>query len=98
MGLFNQRKPRRFDHRYMFVDERKDKLRDVERRAKAELGMGAPDRPERERLRGVFLNATRHASSLRRERRLAGGFVLTYGVILVLLVILIAVWKMLLSL
>lgn len=96
MGLFNQRKPRRFSHRYIFVDERKDKLRDVERRAKAELGMGAPDPHRRDRLRGVFLNATRHASS-RRERRLAGGFVLTYGAILVLLVILVAVWKMLLS-
>jgi hypothetical protein len=97
MGLFNQRKPRRFDHRYMFVDERKDKLKDVERRAKAELGMDVSDRPGRERLRGVFLSATRHASS-RRERRLAGGFVLTYGAIIVLLVILVAVWKMLLSL
>lgn len=96
MGLFNQRKPRRFSYRYIFVDERKDKLRDVERRAKAELGMGAPDPHGRDRLRGVFLNATRHASS-RRERRLAGGFVLTYGAILVLLVILVAVWKMLLS-
>lgn len=96
MGLFNQRKPRRFDHRYMFVDERKDKLKAVEQRAKAELGGGGEPPSGHERLRGVFLNATRHASR-RRERRLAGGFVLTYGAILVLLVILVAVWKMLLS-
>mgnify|MGYP001775414603 FL=1 len=96
MGLFSQRKPRRFEHRYMFVDERKDKLKAVEERAKAGLGMGGSAPQGYERLRGTFLAATRHASR-RRERRLAGGLVLTYGAILVLLVVLIAVWKMLLS-
>lgn len=92
MGLFSQCKPRRFEHRYMFVDERKDKLKAVEERAKAGLGMGGSAPQGHERLRGTFLAATRHAS-----RRLAGGMVLTYGAILVLLVVLIAVWKMLLS-
>ena len=96
MGLFNQRKPRRFDHRCMFVDERKDKLKAVEERAKAGLGIGGPAPQGHERLRGTFLAATRHASR-RRERRLAGGLVLTYGAILILLVVLVMVWKMLLS-
>ena len=96
MGLFTQRKPRRFNHKYMFVDERKDRIRDIEQRAKASLGGEVSRTSGHERLRGTFLNATRHASK-RYERRLAGGFVLTYGIILVLLVILVAVWKMLLS-
>lgn len=96
MGLFTQRKPRRFNHKYMFVDERKDRIRDIEQRAKASLGGEVSRTSGHERLRGTFLNATRHASK-RHERRLAGVFVLTYGVILVLLVILVAVWKMLLS-
>ena len=96
MGFLNQRRPRGFRHEYMFVDERKDRIRDIEQRAKASLGGEVSRTSGHERLRGTFLNATRHASK-RHERRLAGGFVLTYGVILVLLVILVAVWKMLLS-
>ena len=39
MGLFSQRKPRGFRHEYVYVDERKDRLKVIEERAKAELGM-----------------------------------------------------------
>ena len=95
MGLFNQRRPRGFRHEYMFVDERKDRLKAVEERAKAELGRAEPPCSGRDGIRGVFLAATKHARK-RSERRLAGGFVLGYGVIAVLLVVLVAVWKMLL--
>ena len=96
MGLFNQRKPRPFRHRYMFVDERKERIRDIEEKAKAELGMKADGRQEYERIHGMFINATRHVRK-RRERKLAGGFVLTYGVIVVLLIMLFAIWKILLT-
>ena len=96
MGLFNQRKPRPFRHRYMFVDERKERIRDIEEKAKAELGMKADGRQEHERTQGMFINATRHVRK-RRERKLAGGFVLTYGVIVVLLIMLFAIWKILLT-
>lgn len=96
MGLFNQRKPRPFRHRYMFVDERKERIRDIEEKAKAELGMKADGRQEYERIQGMLINATRHVRK-RRERKLAGGFVLTYGVIVVLLIMLFAIWKILLT-
>lgn len=96
MGLFNQRKPRPFRHRYMFVDERKERIRDIEEKAKAELGMKADGRQEHERIQGMFINATCHVRK-RRERKLAGGFVLTYGVIVVLLIMLFAIWKILLT-
>lgn len=96
MGLFNQRKPRPFRHRYMFVDERKERIRDIEEKAKAELGMKADGRQEHERIQGMFINATHHVRK-RRERKLAGGFVLTYGVIVVLLIMLFAIWKILLT-
>lgn len=96
MGLFNQRKPRPFRHRYMFVDERKERIRDIEEKAKAELGMKADGRQEHERIQGMFINATSHVRK-RRERKLAGGFVLTYGVIVVLLIMLFAIWKILLT-
>ena len=95
MGFLNQRRPRGFRHEYMFVDERKDRLKAVENRTKAELGRAEPTSPWHDGIRGVFLAATKHARK-RSERRLAGGFILSYGVIAVLLVILVAVWKMLL--
>ena len=97
MGLFSQRKPRGFRHEYVYVDERKDRLKAIEGRAKAELGMKVAVGDGHERLRGVFANATRHVRK-RRERKLNGGFVLSYGVIIVLLILLFAVWKVLLTL
>lgn len=97
MGLFKQGKPRQFHHGYMFVDERKERLKEIEDRAKAELGMADGERRGHEELRGMFFNATRHVRR-RRERKLAGGFVFSYGVIIVLLVLLFAIWKMLLTL
>ena len=30
MGIFNQRKPRGFQHQYIYVDERKERLREME--------------------------------------------------------------------
>ena len=97
MGLFSIRKPRGFRHEYIYADDRKQRLKAVEERAKAELGMPAAERPDAERIRGMFIGATRPPPRRRRERRLSGGFVLSYGIIVVLLVILVAVWKMLLS-
>lgn len=95
MGLFKQPKPRQFSHGYIYVDERKDRLRRIEENAKAELGMQTDSRERHEELRGMFFNATRHARR-HRERKLGGGFVLSYGVIVVLLVLLFIIWKMLL--
>ena len=77
MGIFDIRKPRRFHHEYIYYNQRKERLKAVEERAKASPGM--------------------HARR-RRERKLAGGLVLSYGVIIVLLVLLAAIWKMLLVL
>lgn len=39
MIFFKQRKPRRFHHQYLYVDERKERLREIERKAREELGM-----------------------------------------------------------
>lgn len=97
MGLFSQRKPRPFAHRYIYVDERKERLKAIEDKARAELGMKNDRQGGHEQLRGMFFNATRHARR-RRERKLAGGIVLTYGVITVLLIMLFAIWKILLTL
>ena len=39
MGMFTVREPRRFEHKYIYVDERKEKLAKIEERAKRRLGM-----------------------------------------------------------
>ena len=37
MSFFQQPKPRGFQHQYLYVDERKERLKALERRAKAAL-------------------------------------------------------------
>ena len=34
MGMFKMEKPRRFNHQYIYVDERKEKLQKMEENAK----------------------------------------------------------------
>lgn len=61
MGFFNQRKPRRFNHQYIYVDERRERLQAMEERAKRELGL-IPEAPKtvEERIRGRFVEQTSH--------------------------------------
>ena len=61
MGIFNQRKPRGFQHQYIYVDERKERLREMEERAKRELGM-LPEKAAtaEERIRGKIVEQTTH--------------------------------------
>lgn len=61
MGLFTQRKPRGFQHQYIYVDERKERLREMEERAKRELGMSSQEAATaEERIRGKIVDQTKH--------------------------------------
>ena len=61
MGFFNQRKPRRFNHQYIYVDERRERLQAMEERIKRELGMvPEAEKTTEERIRGKFLEQTSH--------------------------------------
>ncbi len=60
MGMFNIREPRRFEHKYIYVDERKEKLAKIEERAKRELGMLPEEEYNPENIRGKFLESTKH--------------------------------------
>lgn len=61
MGIFNQRKPRGFSHQYIYVDERRERLREMEERAKRELGMMPQAQlTAEERIRGKFVEQTSH--------------------------------------
>lgn len=69
MGYFKQREPRRFDHKYIFVDERRDKLNKIVENAKRELGMLPPSEESyRDRLKGAFTGSDSHLA-----RRNEGG-------------------------
>ncbi len=61
MSLFKQRRPRPFNHRYMYVDERADRLRDIEERAKRDLGMSSAQGYRPDDLRGAFSAGQSHS-------------------------------------
>ena len=61
MGYFKMPAPRRFNHNYIYVDERKEKLQKIEENAKRELGLlPAEEGSYEERLRGAFVGETTH--------------------------------------
>ena len=82
--MFSMRKPRRFNHQYIYVDERKEKLQKMEDDAKRELGMLPPKEFKPEDIRGKFGEGTTHL----KRRKQSGKKPLTLGVILIALVIL----------
>ncbi len=65
MGIFNIREPRRFEHRYIYYDERKEKLAKIEEKAKKELGMLPEDSFNPEDIRGKFIEETKHLRKLK---------------------------------
>lgn len=89
MGMFNSmKKPRRFNHQYIYVDERKEKLDKMEDQAKRDLGM----LPEKEfspaDIRGKFVEGTTHL----KRRKESGRRPVNFGVILVIIGLLLFLW------
>lgn len=84
MALFKMRKPRRFSHKYIYVDERKEKLEKLEEKAKRDLGMLPEKEFKPEDIRGAFVKSTTHL----KRRKESGRKPLSYGVIFVVLAIL----------
>lgn len=80
MGLFAQKKPRGFQHQWIYVDERKEKLQKIEEKAKRELGMLPPEeKTVEERIRGKFVEQTTHLKR-RKEKK-----PVSFAVLLILL-------------
>ena len=68
MGYFKMPTPRRFNHSYIYVDERKEKLRKIEEKAKRDLGMLPPEElTYEEKLRGAFVKETTHLKRRKNE-------------------------------
>lgn len=60
ISLFKQRKPRPYYHRPIYSDERKDRLKTMEEKARQELGMTPPREVKPEDFRGVFSTGSRY--------------------------------------
>ena len=83
--MFSVREPRRIEHKYIYYDERKEKLAKIEERAKRELGMLPEEEYNPENIRGKFVEGTTHL-----KRRLEnGGPRITFPVAVVLIFLLV---------
>jgi len=94
MSFFKQQKPRPFHHEYMYVNERKERLRKIEEQAKKELGLSDKETFKTEDLKGAFYEATPRTS--RRRQQLNSGIgIANIGLLLIILLILLVVMKFL---
>lgn len=84
MGMFTVREPRRFEHKYIYYDERKEKLAKIGEKAKRELGMLPEDEYNPENIRGKFVEGTTHL----KRRKENGGPRMSLPVAVVLIVLL----------
>lgn len=93
MGLFSVRKPRGFKHNYIYYDPRKEKLKEIDERAKRELGLLPPKEFSPEDIRGKFVQATTHL----RRRKERGKKPVPYGVLVIAIVLLMLLMRYLYS-
>jgi hypothetical protein len=89
MNFFKMNKPRGYQHKYIYYDERKDKLAKMEERAKRELGMLPPKEFSPEDIRGKFVEATNHL----RRRKESGKKPVSYGFLIMAIVLLLLLMK-----
>ena len=87
MGMFAMRKPRGFNHSYIYV-ERKEKLAKMEENAKRDLGMLPEKEFSPEDIRGKFIEGTTHL----KRRKESGRKPMHLGIILVVIAVLIYLW------
>ena len=73
MGMFKMEKPRRFNHQYIYVDERKEKLQKLEEKEFSP-----------EDIRGKFVEGTKHL----KRRKESGRKPMTYGALFVAILVL----------
>lgn len=100
MSLFKQRRPRPFHHELVYANERRDRLRQIEQQARRELGLDkAPPNSQQaeqcaaDRLNGVFLGATKHASRRSQLRGTPSRFNIIF-LLLLLAIAIIVLWTL----
>ena len=93
MGMFGIRKPRGFNHQYIYVDERKEKLTKMEEDAKRDVGMLPEKEFSPEDIKGKFVEATTHL----KRRKQSGRKPIHVGLIIIIIALLIYLWHYLLT-
>ena len=98
MGYFKQSEPRRFNHKYIFVDERKEKLDKIVENAKRDLGMLPPSEESySDRLKGAFTGNDSHLARRKENgQRLSTRAILValFICVFVLFYILKSIWQL----
>lgn len=89
MNFFKMNKPRGYQHKYIYYDERKEKLAKIEENAKRELGLLPPKEFSPEDIRGKFVGATKHL----KRRKESGRKPLSYGVLIMIIIFLLLLMK-----
>lgn len=82
------RKPRRFNHQYIYVDERKEKIAKMEEDAKRDLGMLPEKEFSPDDIRGKFVEGTTHL----KRRKESGRKPVSFGIILIIICLLLFLW------
>lgn len=96
MNFFNTPKPRRFHHKYIYIDERKERLKSMEKQAYCELGLQNEKKDEiRQRLHESFVRGMNHLNNDRYASK--GNMFQSIGIVMILLIILVSVCYLLLS-
>lgn len=97
MSIFSLgRKPRAFHHVPIFYDERQDRLKEIEDRARRTVKAAQGDSGDKghemrsEDLRGAFSEMTTHVR--RRKERGAHAWSNNIGMLLIIIVVLLVVW------
>lgn len=93
MSMFSVRKPRGFHHNYIYYDPRKEKLKEIDERAKRELGILSPKEFVPEDIRGKFVQATKHV----KRRKESGRKPVSYGVLITAIILLLLLMRYLVS-
>lgn len=86
--MFTIRKPRGFNHRYIYVDERKEKLAKMEENAKRDLGILPKKEFSPEDIRGKFMEGTSHLKRRKESARKP----IHLGIILIAIAVLAYLW------
>ena len=97
MSFFKQREPRRFQHNYIYYDERKEKLRKIEEKAKRELGLLPKKEFDPEDIRGKFVEQTTHLKRFKEGREEGNGRRLSAFGIFMIIIALLLIWRFLLN-
>ena len=92
MGMFTVREPRRFEHKYIYYDERKEKLKKIEESAKRDLGMLPQESFDPENIRGKFVEGTKH---LKRRKENGGPRLTAPTAVFVIVLLLVLLYSIL---